>query len=540
LICKEAKVNDFIELKYAMTIVLRRWWLLIVLTIIAAAVGYLVSIRQPSVYQATATILIGQTIQSADLNRTDIQTSEALALTYANLTLRQPILQRVIDSLNLGISWRNLRNRIQAEPIAGTQLLEISVEGESPESARVIANEVANQLILLSPKNSLDKQDESYSTFNRQQIEYLQEKILSEQKRIREIDIAMHNIPSAAILAELRDEQVTLERLNADRQQNYLQLVALANKNPTPNSLTVIEQAQANNSRIRPRVQLNTSLSGVVGFIVAVVFAFLLDYFDDTYKSLADFYQSLNLTVFGVIGKIQGKKDSDKLITQLGPFSPIVESYRMIRSRIDFKMGNSSKKSIVVVSPMPREGKSITAANLAIVTAQAGLKTILVDADLRRPSVHQIFGVDNEIGMTDLLRSQKIKVNDCLKKTYVDNLQIITSGKQIPDTTERLATKRLSELVTELKKVSDVVIFDSAPALLVADTVLLSNQVDGVVLLIQAGKSKRRLIQQTIWDMEKAKANLLGCIVNQPRKNNAFSMYGPDENTSMWRKNGRH
>ncbi len=154
--------------------------------------------------------------------------------------------------------------------------------------------------------------------------------------------------------------------------------------------------------------------------------------------------------------------------------------------------------------------------------------------------MHELFDVDNEIGMTDLLKSQKVKVTDCLKKTYIDNLQIITSGKQIPDTTERLATKRLSEIVTELKKVSDVVFFDSAPAMLVADTVLLSNQVDGVVLLIQAGKSKRRLIKQTIWDMEKAKANLMGCIVNQPHKNNTFAMYRPYENTSLWKRNGRH
>jgi succinoglycan biosynthesis transport protein ExoP len=533
-------VNDFIELQRVMIIVLRRWWLLIVLTIVAAALGYLISINQPSVYQATTTILIGQTIQSAELNRTDIQTSEALALTYANIALRQPVLQRVIEFLNLEVSWRNLRRRVQAEPITGTQLLEISVEAESPESARVIANEVANQLILLSPKNRLGNEDESFSTFNHQQIEYLQAEILSEQKRIREIDIAMQNIPSATTLAELRDEKLTLERLNADREQNYLALVTLVNKNTTPNSLTVIEPAQASNYRVRPRVQLNTILSGVVGLILALGLAFVLDYLDDTYKSLEDFYQSLNLTVFGVIGKIQGKKDSDKLITQMGPFSPIVESYRMIRSRIDFKMGDSSKKAIVVISPMPGEGKSITAANLAIVTAQAGLNTILVDADLRRPSVHQIFGVDNEIGMTDLLRSQKVKVNDCLKKTYVDNLQIITSGKQIPDTTERLATKRLAEIVTELKKVSDVVFFDSAPAMLVADTALLSKQVDGVILLIQAGKSKRRWIQQTIWDMEKAKANLMGCIVNQPRKNNTFSMYKPYENTSIWRRNGRH
>ncbi len=533
-------MKDFIELHYVMIIILRRWWVLVVLTIVAAMLGYFISIRQTSIYQATTTILIGQTIQSADLNRTDIQTSEALALTYANMTLRQPILQRVIDSLNLGIGWRTLRNRVDAQPITGTQLLEISVEAESPELARMIADEVAIQLISLSPRNGSDTDNESLSTFNRQQIQYLQEKIISEQKKIQTLENSILRAGDSELIADLENQKAELEKLNADREQNYLALVSLVNKDTTPNSLTVIEPAQASNYPIRPRIQLNTLLSGLVGLILALGLLFLLDYFDDTFKSLEDFYQSLNLTVFGVIGKIQGKTDADKLITKLGPFSSTVEAYRMIRSRIDFKMGDSTKKSILLVSPMPREGKSITAANLAIVTAQAGLKTILVDTDLRRPSVHLLFDEDNSIGMTDLLKSQKVKVSDCLKKTYIENLQIITSGKQIPDTTERLATKRLSEIITEFKKVADVIIFDSAPATLVADTVLLSNQVDGVILLIQAGKTKRRLIQQTILDMEKAKANLMGCIVNEPRKNNTFSMYRPYENASPGRRNGRH
>ncbi len=508
-----------------MTIILRRWWLLIILPIIATTVGYLISIRQPSVYQATTTILIGQNIQSADVNRTDIQASEALALTYADLTVRQPILQNVIDKLNLGVSWRNLRNRIHAEPVTGTQLLEINVEANSPELARSIADEVANQLILLSPNNRTDSSDETLSAFNNQQIAYLQEKILSEQKKIDGLEAAIQNARSSEALADLQNQKMDLEKLIAEREQIYLGLVALANKDTMPNSLAVVEPAQASNYRIRPRVELNSILSGMLGLVLALGFILLLDYLDDTFNSMDELYQSVNLPVFGVVGKIQGKNITDKLITQLETFSPIAESFRMIRSKIGFKIGDSPKKAIAVISAMPGEGKSLTAANLAIVMAQAGLKTILVDADLRRSVVHQIFDVENEIGMADLLTSQKIKVNDCLTKTHIDNLRILTSGKRISDTTERLGTRRLSEVVTQLKNNSDVVIFDSPPALLVADTSLLCNQVDGVILVVRAGKSKRRWIQQTILDMEKADANLMGCIVNQPLHNGSFDSY---------------
>ena len=175
------------------------------MTIVAATLGYLISIKQTSIYQATTTILIGQTIQSADLNRTDIQTSEALALTYANMTLRQPILQRVIDSLNLGIGWRTLRNRVEADPITGTQLLEISVEAESPELARMIADQVAIQLISLSPRNGSDTDNESLSTFNRQQIQYLQEKIISEQKKIQALESSILRAGDSEQIADLEN-----------------------------------------------------------------------------------------------------------------------------------------------------------------------------------------------------------------------------------------------------------------------------------------------------------------------------------------------
>jgi non-specific protein-tyrosine kinase len=525
LICKEAKVKDFIELRHVMKVILRRWWLLIVLTVFATAAAYLISTRQTSVYQATTTILIGQTIQSADLNRTDIQASEALALTYADITVRQPILQKVIDKLSLGVSWRNLRNRIHAEPITGTQLLEINVEADSPQLARTIANEVANQLILLSPNNRLDSVDESLSDFNRQQIAYLQGKILSDQKRIEQIEVAIQNADSSAESSNLQNEKTTLEKLIGEREQIYLGLVTLVDKNTMPNSLTIIEPAQSSNYRIRPRVELNTILGGMLGLVLALGLVFLIDYLDDTFNSLEDFYQSVNLPVFGVIGKIRGKNSSDKLITQQEMFSPISESFRMIRSRIGFKFGDSPKQSIIVVSAMPGEGKSITAANLAIVMAQAGLNTILVDADLRRSVVHQIFNVENEMGMADLLTSQKVKVNDCLRKTHIDNLRIITGGKRIPDATEQLGARRLSQVMTELKNASDVVIFDSPPELLVADTALLCNRADGVLLVVRAGKSKRRWIQQTILDMEKANANLMGCIVNQNLNNGAFDSY---------------
>jgi capsular exopolysaccharide synthesis family protein len=275
---------------------------------------------------------------------------------------------------------------------------------------------------------------------------------------------------------------------------------------------------------VRPRVQLNAIVGGGVGMILALGLIFLLDFLDDTYRSLKDFSQSEEVNILGSIRRIKGKKLSDKIIAQLQPHSPITESYRIIRSRIRFKRGDNPARSIMVTSSMPEEGKSLTAANLAVVFAQANFKTVIVDADLRHPVLHELFEVENEAGLGDVLSSHAMKVDECIKNTPVDNLQILTSGKALPDPSGRLGSGRMEEIIMDLKKIAEIVIFDSPPVLVFADAIALSRRIDGIIVVIKAGKSKRSAINQTLLDLQNANANLLGSIFNQSPKSDTFSV----------------
>ena len=513
-------MNDFIELRRVSSIILRRWWWLAILTVLGALAGYLFSRQQTPVYQATTTILVGDSIRSTNVDRVDIQVSEALVQTYVEVAQRQPVLQGVVTALNLNGSWQALGRQIQVTQIESTQLIQIVVEASSPEMARRIADEIVNQLILLSPTNSEGSDNE----FNREQLTSLQERIVTGQNRLLEIEDAMSKSISEIELADLQREKSTLNGLLVEWERNYADMLLVTEPKRNPTQLSVIESAHSNNTQIRPRVQLNTLLGGVLGMIIGLGLIFLLDFLDDTYKSLNDFSQSEEVNILGSIRKIKGRKLSDKLVALKYPHSPVTESYRIIRSRIRFKPTDKLTRSIMVTSSMPEEGKSVTAANLAVVFAQANYKTVIVDADLRHPALHEFFEVNNEVGLGDILSSTDFRIEDCVQDTSVKNLKILTSGTPLLDPSERLGSERMKDILDELKSVASVIIVDSAPVLVYADAIVLSGRLDGVIMVIQAGKSTRGAITQALFDLQNANANLLGSVFNQSPKSDTFSV----------------
>ena len=517
-------MNDFMEMRNVMNSILRRWWLLVVLTAIGAILGYAISRAQTPVYHASTTVLVGESITSSRVDRVDIQISEALILTYAEIARRQPIMQGVVTTLNLNESWQDLSKRVSVTPIESTQLIEIGVEANSPEQARIVADEIVNQLILLSPASFENPENQSTTSFNREQIINLQERIVAGQQRLSEIDGAINNSVSEVELTALQQEKTALEGLIIEWERNYTQLLTLTEPRRDPTQLSVVEPAHSSNRMIRPRILLNTLLGGAIGMILALGLIFLLDFLDDTYRSLKDFPRPEDVNILGSIRKIRGQKLSDKIIAHLEPHSPITESYRIIRSRLPFKRGDNLARSIMVTSSMPEEGKSVTAANLAVVFAQANYKTVIVDADLRHPVLHKAFNVENEAGLGDMLSSRGMRIEDCIKNTSVNNLQILTSGEPLPDPSSQLGSERMEQILRDLKKIAEIVIFDTPPALVFADAITLSRRIDGIIMVIQAGKSTRSAVNQTLLDLQNANANLLGSIFNQSPKGDTFSV----------------
>lgn len=518
-------MNDFIELRHFITLFWRRWPIILLAAILGAGLAFGISQELSPVYRATATLLVGQPIRASNLRSQELQTSQQLALTYAEIGRRQPVLQGTVDALDLDISWQQLKEQIRFRRVEGTQLLDVVVERGSPSEAQRIADEVARQLILLSPSGSQGEDGEGTGQFIEQRLDSLQERIESGQSRSAELERAITNADTTEEMRNLQDELDTLEGLVTEWESTYAQLRTLVEGEQATNKLEVMVPAQVDPNPVWPRVRLNTILGGVMGLLLVMGLIVWRDYWDETLQSADDLGQIVGLISLGAVSKIKGRKYQDKLINSLPPFAPTSEAYRIIRSNIRFASKDKRCKTILVTSATFGEGKSLTVANLGIAMARAGLETIIVDADLRRPAQHKIFDVGNEVGLTDLLRTEELEFDDRFYETGVELLHLLPSGT-IPDNPSELLGFGYGELLLAgLAELVDVVIVDSPPVLSVADAALLSNQVDGVVVVIESGRTTRRVARQTISALQRAGADVLGAVINRASRRTGAGYY---------------
>lgn len=207
-------------------------------------------------------------------------------------------------------------------------------------------------------------------------------------------------------------------------------------------------------------------------------------------------------------------KQSIGLITYLDPNSSIAEQYRMIRTNIQFLSFEKEMKSIVITSPEPADGKSTTATNLAITLSQLGKKVLLIDADLRKPSIHYTFNISNIDGLTSVL-TQKTRLEDAVTKTYIPNLEVLTSGIIPPNPSELLDSKTMESLMLKLKHSFDYIIFDTPPILAVTDSQVIANKCDGAVMVMTSGRTRKDKALKAKKLLDMTNSPLLGVILNK-------------------------
>jgi non-specific protein-tyrosine kinase len=214
-----------------------------------------------------------------------------------------------------------------------------------------------------------------------------------------------------------------------------------------------------------------------------------------------------------------------ELITVSEPRSPISEAYRTLRTNLDFASLDQALKTLVVTSAGVGEGKSTTLANLAVVSAQAGRKVILVDADLRRPTLHQIFGLDNGKGLTTVIMDDDALTMPPLQSTGLDNLALLTSGPLPPNPADLLGSKRMGEAIAALVGQADQVFFDTPPVVAVTDAALLATKVDGVLLVVSAGKTRREHARTAVQRLDQINARLVGTVLTNVQMGAGFTGY---------------
>ncbi|EHL78260.1 CpsD/CapB family tyrosine-protein kinase [Bacillus smithii] len=224
--------------------------------------------------------------------------------------------------------------------------------------------------------------------------------------------------------------------------------------------------------------------------------------------------------------KIDNKR---KLIAKLNPKSPISEQYRTIRTNIQFASADGELRSFMVTSASQGEGKSTTAANLAIVFAQQGKRVLLVDSDLRKPTMHYTFRVTNTVGLTNVLTRQASLV-EAVQATDVEKLDLLSSGPIPPNPAELLSSRMMEQMLAEAYKQYDLVIFDSPPVLAVTDAQVLANQCQGTVLVVKSGVTELESALKAKELLQAAKAKLLGAVLNNKAlKSSSYYYYYGDK-----------
>ncbi|MFC5469236.1 CpsD/CapB family tyrosine-protein kinase [Cohnella suwonensis] len=212
------------------------------------------------------------------------------------------------------------------------------------------------------------------------------------------------------------------------------------------------------------------------------------------------------------------------LITETNPKSPISESYRMLRTNIEYSAIDQSMQIIMVTSSKPSEGKSTTSANIAVAFAQSNKKVLLIDADMRKPTQHRMFGKSNRIGLTTALFQQK-ELGDVIQMTNTDNLWFMPAGPTPPNPSELLSSNRMAALLETAKQAYDVIIVDTPPILFVTDAQIVAAQSDGVVLVVDSGNVKKEIAAKAKASLDHVKAKVIGVVLNNVDRERSDSYY---------------
>ena len=496
---------------------IKHWaWLFILAAVLSGGIAYFVSRNMTPVYQASATMLVNQAPSTSSSEYVSILTSQRLVQTYAQMIIKQPVLEGVIETLNLELTPAQLKKMVFVNPIEDTQLIEIKVQHPNPD----VAADIANTIVVV-----FSKQNEEYQTSRYKDLKKNLSNQLEELGQAIERDsIALQS------LGDSREDEAERNRLETSLAQNrqlYATIlktfedVKLAEAESTSNVMFA-ETAIPPIHPIKPKVMQNTLLAGIVGLFLAVGVILLVEALDDTIKGPMDVEKNLRLPILGVILQMP---DNEALITAKEPRSPISEAFRSLRTNIQFTSVDFHLKTLLVTSATPQDGKTTVISNLAVVLAQGGKKVTLVDSDLRKPKVHKMFGLSNSKGLTSLFVQSEMRIDNVLQHV-TKGLSVITSGSLPPNPAELLGSEKMNLILSKMKEKCDVVLLDTPPVFAVTDAAVLSRYADGVLVVVKPGYTKITVAKQSIEQLKRVGANILGVVLNDVKvRGSKYSAY---------------
>ena len=371
----------------------------------------------------------------------------------------------------------------------------------------------------------------------RTQMDLIKQTIKAEYESARAQELALieklEEVKTEVLASRGRSIEYTILRREADTArslydgllQQYREL-GVAGEVDT-NNVSIIDRAQRPGGPDSPSLRTNLMIAFALGLLGAAAFAGVREVLDDTFKTTEDVEEALRLPVLGLAPLVAQAKVERTVFEEVSAdfTSAIAEAYRSLRTALQFSTEEGVPKALLVTSSRPGEGKSTAAACLAVNFAQLGMRVLLIDGDLRNPSMHTVLGVENNAGLTNYLAGAN-EAADLVKPSGTEGLTLLTSGPRPPNPAELLASPRFASLLTTAAETYDVVIVDGPPIMGLADAPIIASVVGGTLLVIEAGATRRAIVQDALKRLNFARARVLGALLNKFDARKAGHTYG--------------
>ena len=531
-----------------------RWlWLVVLCALVAGAAAFLVSLTMTPIYQALSKVMINEARTPAGgvygANYSDILASERVARTYADLLKRDSVMAEAF--VRLGLDPAQVKSQITGvtvSPVRDTQLVALTLEGPNSQLVAAAANTLPAVFVDELRKIQSGRFAASKESLG-QQLDVMSRQVETTRLRLGELEqqrTAQEQMEYTQLSGALTEYQTSYANL-----LQSFETLRLAEVQST-DSVVLMEAAAVPTVPVRPRVLVNTLLAAVVGALAALGVVFLLEYLDDRVQTPEDLQRIANVPVLGAIGITPavsrrpsaarafrtntrppasrsagvpacipppdpmplGVPADDVLISVGHPHQPIVEAYRRLRTNLQYSNLDESLTSLLLTSAEAGEGKSTTAANLAVVMAQAGVRVILVDADLRKPHQHDLFGALRQPGLGEALRGGFVP--ELLQPVEdIPNLRLLAGGETVPNPAEVLGSQRMRQLFQQLRAEADFLLFDTPPLLAVTDAQIVGHLVDGALLVIDSQKTSAGAVHRALESLAQVNVPVMGAVLNR-------------------------
>ncbi len=490
----------------------RRKLLIVLVLVVVVGATFGIDKARTKRYQSTATLyFLAQGVNAASGASTALSPQQLA--TDVELVESAPVQNAVSKTLG-----------VPAPPVAvslvgTTQIADLSVQSSDPAFAARAANAYASAYIEQTRQQFVKSQLASEVSVQ-SQINSLQTQIDAAQLQLAQ-NPSSSTTPSSlqAQLAGLYQQQSSLKS-----QLSQLQLITAQSSNGG----RLVTPAVPSATPSSPRIARDIGIAVVAGLLVGIGFALLRDNLDDRVRGKDQLEQLMpGIPVLGLIPVIDGWRDRKRpyLVAQTHPKSPPTEAYRGLRTSVQFMALENPTKVLQITSPSAGDGKTTTSANLAWIMAEAGQRVVLVGCDLRRPRIHEFFGLPNDIGFTSVLLGEAELEDVVLDVSGQPRLQVLPTGPVPPNPSELLSSAKTREVFKRLCDYADIVIVDSAPVLPVTDAAVLSTHADAILLVVSAGMVRRRDVVRSVEMLHQINAPIAGTVLNRAPETDSYAYY---------------